>query len=160
MGLVAELKDGPRSSPPSAAARRGSRLPCERDRCLARASCQLILWAGIGEAQKLAVFFIGSFSSLVLTISVTVGNTRRDLVAAAHAPGVKDTSLIRRVLIPGAAPEIAEQLRMGLGWAWACVTVAELIGASSAGAAAAASGGCRTPHRLLPPRRADGADAA
>jgi NitT/TauT family transport system permease protein len=91
----------------------------------------LILWAGIGEAQKLAVIFIGSFFSLVLMISVTVGNTRRDLVEAAYTLGVKDASLVRRVLVPGAAPEIAEQLRMVLGWAWTYVIVAELIGASS-----------------------------
>jgi NitT/TauT family transport system permease protein len=91
----------------------------------------LILWAGIGEAQKLAVIFIGSFFQLVLMIAVTVGNTRRDLVEAAYTLGVRDAGLIRRVLIPGAAPEIAETLRMVLGWAWTYVIVAELIGASS-----------------------------
>ncbi|MDP1902283.1 MAG: ABC transporter permease [Rubrivivax sp.] len=91
----------------------------------------LILWAGIGEAQKLAVIFIGSFFQLVLMIAVTVGNTRRDLVEAAYTLGVNDRGLIRRVLIPGAAPEIAETLRMVLGWAWTYVIVAELIGASS-----------------------------
>jgi len=91
----------------------------------------LILWAGIGEAQKLAVIFIGSFFQLVLMIAVTVGNTRRDLVEAAYTLGVSDGNLIRRVLIPGAAPEIAETLRMVLGWAWTYVIVAELIGASS-----------------------------
>jgi NitT/TauT family transport system permease protein len=91
----------------------------------------LILWAGIGEAQKLAVIFIGSFFQLVLMIAVTVGNTRRDLVEAAYTLGSSDASLIRRVLLPGAAPEIAETLRMVLGWAWTYVIVAELIGASS-----------------------------
>ncbi len=91
----------------------------------------LILWAGIGEAQKLALIFIGSFFQLVLMIAVTVGNTRRDLVEAAYTLGVSDRGLIRRVLIPGAAPEIAETLRMVLGWAWTYVIVAELIGASS-----------------------------
>jgi NitT/TauT family transport system permease protein len=91
----------------------------------------LILWAGIGEAQKLAVIFIGSFFQLVLMIAVTVGNTRRDLVEAAYTLGASDSSLVRRVLIPGAAPEIAEILRMVLGWAWTYVIVAELIGASS-----------------------------
>jgi NitT/TauT family transport system permease protein len=91
----------------------------------------LILWAGIGEAQKLSVIFIGSFFQLVLMIAVTVGNTRRDLVEAAYTLGSSDSSLIRRVLIPGAAPEIAETLRMVLGWAWTYVIVAELIGASS-----------------------------
>ena len=91
----------------------------------------LILWAGIGEAQKLALIFIGSFFQLVLMIAVTVGNTRRDLVEAAYTLGSSDASLVRRVLIPGAAPEIAETLRMVLGWAWTYVIVAELIGASS-----------------------------
>ncbi len=91
----------------------------------------LILWVGIGEAQKLSVIFIGSFFQLVLMVAVIVGRTRRDLVEAAYTLGVKDGSLIRRVLIPGAAPEIAETLRMVLGWAWTYVIVAELIGASS-----------------------------
>ena len=91
----------------------------------------LILWAGIGESQKLAVIFIGSFFQLVLMIAVVVGNTRRDLVEAAYTLGVSDRGLISRVLIPGAAPEIAEILRMVLGWAWTYVIVAELIGASS-----------------------------
>ena len=91
----------------------------------------LILWAGIGEAQKLALIFIGSFFQLVLMIAVIVGNTRRDLVEAAYTLGVGDRGLIRRVLIPGAAPEIAEVLRMVLGWAWTYVIVAELIGASA-----------------------------
>lgn len=91
----------------------------------------LILWAGIGEAQKLAVIFIGSFFNLVLMIAVTVGRTRRDLVEAAYTLGCSHRSVVRRVLIPGAAPEIAEVLRTVLGWAWTYVIVAELIGASS-----------------------------
>ncbi len=91
----------------------------------------LILWAGIGEAQKLAVIFIGSFFQLVLMIAVSVGNTRRDLVEAAYTLGAGDAGVVRRVLLPSAAPEIAEILRLVLGWAWTYVIVAELIGASS-----------------------------
>ncbi|WP_395686876.1 ABC transporter permease [Caenimonas koreensis] len=91
----------------------------------------LILWAGIGEAQKLAVIFIGSFFQLVLMIAVSVGNTRRDLVEAAYTLGASDRGIVNRVLLPSSAPEIAETLRMVLGWAWTYVIVAELIGASS-----------------------------
>ena len=43
----------------------------------------LILWVGIGEAQKLTVIFIGCFFQLTLMITMAVGNTRRDLVEAA-----------------------------------------------------------------------------
>jgi len=91
----------------------------------------LILWAGIGEAQKLALIFIGSFFQLVLMIAVSVGNTRRDLVEAAYTLGAGDRGIVTRVLLPSSAPEIAETLRMVLGWAWTYVIVAELIGASS-----------------------------
>ena len=91
----------------------------------------LILWAGIGELQKLLVIFIGSFFQLVLMVAVIVGNARTDLVEAAYTLGAKDSGIVRRVLLPGAAPDIAETLRLVLGWAWTYVIVAELIGSSS-----------------------------
>jgi NitT/TauT family transport system permease protein len=91
----------------------------------------LILWAGIGELQKLLVIFIGSVFQIILMVAVTVGNTRRDLVEAAYTLGASDSGIIRRVLLPSSAPEIAEILRLVLGWAWTYVIVAELIGSSS-----------------------------
>jgi len=91
----------------------------------------LILWAGIGELQKLLVIFIGSFFQIVLMVAVTVGGTRRDLVEAAYTLGANARGVVRRVLLPSAAPAIAETLRLVLGWAWTYVIVAELIGASS-----------------------------
>src|SRR5947199_909035 len=91
----------------------------------------LILWAGIGELQKLLVIFIGSVFQIILMVAVNVGNTRRDLVEAAYTLGASDGGIIRRVLLPSSAPEIAEILRLVLGWAWTYVIVAELIGSSS-----------------------------
>jgi NitT/TauT family transport system permease protein len=38
--------------------------------------------------------------------------------------------VVRRVLIPMNAPDIAEILRLVLGWAWTYVIVAEFIGSS------------------------------
>ncbi len=91
----------------------------------------LILWAGLGEAQKLLVIFIGSVFQIILMVAVTVGNTRRDLVEAAYTLGARDSGIVGRVLIPMNAPEIAEILRLVLGWAWTYVIVAELIGSSA-----------------------------
>ena len=88
----------------------------------------LILWAGIGEAQKLSLIFIGAFFPMVLMIAVKVGGTRRDLVEAAYTLGCTDWGIVKRVLLPASAPEIAEILRTVLGWAWTYVIVAELIG--------------------------------
>lgn len=91
----------------------------------------LILWAGIGELQKLLVIFIGSVFQIVLMVAVSVGGTRRDLVEAALTLGARDRGILTRVLIPSSAPEIAEILRLVLGWAWTYVIVAELIGSSA-----------------------------
>jgi NitT/TauT family transport system permease protein len=89
------------------------------------------LWAGVGEAQKLSVIFIGSVFQIVLMVAVIVGSTRMDLVEAAYTLGARPSGIVRRVLLPSAAPQIAEALRLVLGWAWTYVIVAELIGASS-----------------------------
>ncbi|MDP1837385.1 MAG: ABC transporter permease [Reyranella sp.] len=91
----------------------------------------LILWVGIGEAQKLTVIFIGCFFQLTLMIAMIVAGTRRDLVEAAYTLGCRDSGVIRRVVLPGAAPDIAEALRQVLGLGWTYIIVAELIGASS-----------------------------
>ncbi|UDL94511.1 ABC transporter permease [Lichenihabitans sp. PAMC28606] len=91
----------------------------------------LILWAGIGETQKLLVIFIGSVFQIILMVAGQVGQTRRDLVEAAYTLGANDRGVIHRVLLPANAPGIAEILRLVLGWAWTYVIVAELIGSSS-----------------------------
>jgi NitT/TauT family transport system permease protein len=91
----------------------------------------LILWAGIGELQKLLVIFIGSVFQIVLMVTMAIGSVRRDLVEAALTLGARDRGILLRVLIPASAPNIAEILRLVLGWAWTYVIVAELIGSSS-----------------------------
>src|SRR6187455_2165806 len=72
----------------------------------------LILWAGIGEAQKLLVIFIGVFFQIVLMVAVIVGSTRRELVEAAYTLGAGPRGIVQRVLLPNAAPQIAETLRL------------------------------------------------
>ena len=91
----------------------------------------LILWAGLGELQKLLVIFIGSVFQIVLMVAMAVASVRRDLVEAALTLGARDRGILARVLVPAAAPDIAEILRLVLGWAWTYVIVAELIGSSA-----------------------------
>ncbi|MBO1076464.1 ABC transporter permease [Roseomonas marmotae] len=91
----------------------------------------LILWAGVGEAQKLSVIIIGSVFQIVIMVAVIAGATRVDLVEAAYTLGARSRGILRRVIIPAAAPQVMEALRLVLGWAWTYVIVAELIGAQS-----------------------------
>lgn len=90
----------------------------------------LILWAGVGELQKILVIFLGSVFQLVIMVSVIVGSTRLDLVEAAYTLGASRRGVVLRVLLPAASPQIFEALRLVLGWAWTYVIVAELVGAS------------------------------
>src|SRR4029453_16934243 len=60
----------------------------------------LILWAGIGEMQKLLVIFIGSFFQIVLMGAATVGGRGGDLAEAAPTAGARDRGILTRVLIP------------------------------------------------------------
>jgi len=64
-------------------------------------------------------------------VAVTVGATRRDLVEAAYTPGRAPAASCVACCCRRARPNIAESLRLVLGWAWTYVIVAELIGASS-----------------------------
>ncbi|PWC27947.1 ABC transporter permease [Teichococcus aestuarii] len=91
----------------------------------------LILWAGVGEAQKLSVIILGSVFQIVIMVAVIAGATRIDLVEAAYTLGARQGGILRRVIIPAAAPQVMEALRLVLGWAWTYVIVAELIGAQS-----------------------------
>ncbi len=91
----------------------------------------LILWAGIGEAQKFLVIFIGSVFQVILMVAGVVGSTRKDLVEAAYTLGADASGIVKRVMLPGAVPQIAETLRLVLGWAWTYVIVAELVGAET-----------------------------
>ena len=91
----------------------------------------LILWAGIGESQKLLVIFIGSVFQIVLMIAVNVGiDPARPRRSRLHAGRQRQRHRPARAAAR-AAPEIAETLRLVLGWAWTYVIVAELIGSSS-----------------------------
>ena len=61
----------------------------------------LILWAGIGELQKLLVIFIGSVFQIVLMVAVTVASVRRDLVEAALTLGARDRGILGARADPG-----------------------------------------------------------
>src|SRR5258707_3362868 len=64
----------------------------------------LILWAGIGELQKLLVIFIGSVFQVILMIAVTVGGTRRVLVESAHTLGANHRGIIPPVPLHSSLP--------------------------------------------------------
>jgi taurine transport system permease protein len=88
-----------------------------------------ILWLGIGESEKVAIVFLGSWIYILIS---TVESTRRVdpmLVRAARNLGASDLAVMREVILPGALPGIITGLKITLAIAWSCVLTAEMVAA-------------------------------
>ncbi len=90
-----------------------------------------LLYFGIGDLQKFAVIFLGTFFQLVLMVSDVVANVQRDLLRAAATLGASRWQIYRLVLLPASLPGIMDSLRITIGWAWTYLVVAELVAANS-----------------------------
>ena len=98
----------------------------------------LILWAGIGELQKLLVIFIGSFFQIVLMVAVTVGsaaqrqpadtsNCRSPAIAASRWPISNRSPSANRMHSPASAATRSCCATAGRAFAathsWKCLAV-------------------------------------
>ncbi len=90
-----------------------------------------ILWLGIGDIEKIAIIFVGSFFQLVLMVAVVAKNVHKDMLETAYTLGARRFQVIRRVLLPASMPGIVDTLRIIVGWAWTYIIVAELVASAS-----------------------------
>jgi len=90
-----------------------------------------MLWLGIGEAQKVAIVFMGTWIYILL---YTVESTKRVdpvLIKAARNLGASNFAVMRCVVLPGALPGILAGLKVSLAIAWSCVLSAEMVAAQN-----------------------------
>lgn len=90
-----------------------------------------ILWLGIGESEKVAIIFFGTFFPLALMIMDVTKNVPHDLIETAYTLGVSQRGVFRRVILPASLPGIVDTLRITFGWAWTYLVVAEIVAAGS-----------------------------
>ena len=90
-----------------------------------------ILWLGIGDIEKIAIIFVGSFFQLVLMVAVVAKNVHKDMLETAYTLGANRFQVIRKVLLPASLPGIVDTLRIIVGWAWTYIIVAELVASAS-----------------------------
>jgi NitT/TauT family transport system permease protein len=91
----------------------------------------LIIWFGIGETEKMAVIWFGVFFPLTLMVADVSANIPKELVNIAYTLGASRWQVFRRVLLPASWPGVIDNMRIGLGWAWTYLIVAELVAAST-----------------------------
>ena len=90
-----------------------------------------MLWLGIGESQKTAIVFMGSWIYILL---YTLESTKRVdplLIRAARNLGASDVAIMREVILPGALPGILSGLKVTLAISWSCVLSAEMVAAQT-----------------------------
>ena len=90
-----------------------------------------ILWLGIGDVEKVAIIFVGSFFQLVLMVAVVAQSVPKEMLETAYTLGAGRLQVLRRVLLPASLPGILDTLRIIVGWAWTYIIVAELVASSS-----------------------------
>ncbi len=88
-----------------------------------------IIWFGISETAAAFIISIGIFWINYFTAMSAVQAVDRDLIEVARAFGHRGFfALLRKVILPAAAPGILAGLRAGLGQGWMTVVAAELFG--------------------------------
>ncbi len=88
-----------------------------------------IIWFGISETAAAFIISIGIFWINYFTAMTAVQAVDKDLIEVARAFGHRSMfALLRKVILPGAAPGILSGLRAGLGQGWMTVVAAELFG--------------------------------
>ena len=90
-----------------------------------------ILWLGIGEQQKVAIVFLGSWIYILVYTLAAVQRVDPLLVRAARNLGAGDVAVMTRVILPASLPGIIAGLKITLAISWSCVLSAEMVAAQT-----------------------------
>ncbi len=90
-----------------------------------------ILWTGTTDTQKFLVIWIGTFFQQALMFMDNIKRVPPDFIGFGRTVGLSDAKIVTKIILPSAAPQIWDTLRISLGWAWTWVVLAELVAASS-----------------------------
>jgi NitT/TauT family transport system permease protein len=87
--------------------------------------------AGIDEAAKILLIFIGTYFQMVLMVADVTRQVPRDLLNAARTLGANRRQLLFNVLLPSTLPGLFDTCRTMIGWAWTYLVIAEVVATSS-----------------------------
>lgn len=90
-----------------------------------------ILWAGIGETEKILAIAQLLFFQFTLMTSNAVLSTPREVIESARTLGASRWQIVLHVIFPYIRPRIFDDLRISIGMAWSALMAAEIVGATS-----------------------------
>lgn len=90
-----------------------------------------MLWFGLGNPPALFLISIGAFFLVLINTIAGVRNVDGIYIRAARNLGADQFTLFRRVVLPAATPHTITGMRVGMGAAFICVIVAEMIAVNS-----------------------------
>ncbi|MCT4656673.1 MAG: ABC transporter permease [Cohaesibacter sp.] len=109
-----------------------------------------IIWFGIGEGSKVATILFGTFFPTVIATYGGVDNVDRSLIRMGQSFGLSRSSIIRKIILPGALPAILSGCRISASIAIILLVAAEMIGAEfGIGAYILLAGSLFAPDQLI-----------
>lgn len=86
-----------------------------------------ILWFGLGNPPAYFLISLGAFFPVLMNTIAGVRHVDLIYIRAAQNIGVNKLTMFLKVLLPAASPYILSGMRVGVGVAFICVIVAEMI---------------------------------
>ena len=87
----------------------------------------LIIWLGIGEANKIALLFIGTVFFNTLMSADVASLVPKNLIDASYTLGASRLTVLRKVVLPHSVPGLIDAMRVNLAATFNLVVVAELL---------------------------------
>ncbi len=88
-----------------------------------------LLWFGLGEASKVFIIFLGAFFPVATNTYKGVLTVDPLIIRAARTLGLKGRSLLVRVAVPAALPDIATGMRVAWSLSFGSLVAAEILAA-------------------------------
>jgi NitT/TauT family transport system permease protein len=90
-----------------------------------------IIWFGIGANSKIAVVFLLAILPIIINTESGIRTVDPHLIETARAFSARRSQIFRKILLPGALPQIVTGLRLGVGRGLLGVVAGELFAAQA-----------------------------
>ncbi|MFW9907689.1 MAG: ABC transporter permease [Candidatus Thorarchaeota archaeon] len=88
----------------------------------------ILLFQSNFTGAQVFIIWVGAFFPILINTTAGVRRTKTVHLDVASTFGASEFQILKRIILPSAAPEIFAGLRIGFGIGWMCLVAAEMIG--------------------------------